>query len=195
MTFASPGMARGVVATARAWWTFIVRGIIAIIFGIVAFFAPVVGAAFLVGLFAAWAIIDGITALIGGWQRRERDGDWWLNLIEGIAGLAAGVLALIFPVLAAGVLVILIAAWAVVTGIFEIIAAIGLRKQIDNEIWLGLAGLASIIFGVIAFLFPGAGVLAIVWVMAAYAIIFGIFMLVLGWRLRGVNERIEQQQG
>jgi uncharacterized membrane protein HdeD (DUF308 family) len=104
-------------------------------------------------------------------------------------------LALLFPVIAAGVIVLLIAAWAVVTGILEIVAAFQLRRQIDNEVWLGLAGLASIVFGVIAFFFPTAGILAVVWLLAAYAIIFGIFMLVLGWRLRGVDERNEQQAG
>jgi uncharacterized membrane protein HdeD (DUF308 family) len=178
----------GTVALARWWWTFLVRGLLAIAFGVLAFFAPGLGIAVLVGLFAAWALIDGVTSLATGIGGRNRDKSWWLEILEGVVSIIAGIIALVFPVLAAEVLVIIIAAWALVTGIFEIIAAIRLREQIKGEFWLGLAGLASILFGVILLVFPGVGALSLVWLIGSFALVFGVFLVILGWRLRGVNE-------
>ncbi len=178
----------GTVELARWWWTFILRGILAIAFGVLAFLAPPLGIGVLVGLFAAWALIDGVTGLWEGIRSRGRDRSWWLAVLEGIAGIAAGILALVFPVFAAEVLVYLIAAWAIVTGVFEIVAAVRLREQIQGEFWLGLAGIASILYGVVLVLFPRAGALALVWLIGGFAIAFGAFLLVLGWRLRGIHE-------
>lgn len=178
----------GTVELARWWWTFILRGVLAIAFGVLAFLAPALGIGVLVGLFAAWALIDGVTGLWEGIRSRGRDRSWWLSILEGLAGIAAGVLALVFPIFAAEVLVYLIAAWAIVTGVFEIVAAVRLREQIRGEFWLGLAGVASILYGAILFLFPRAGALAIVWLIGGFAIAFGAFLLVLGWRLRGIHE-------
>jgi uncharacterized membrane protein HdeD (DUF308 family) len=178
----------GTVELARWWWTFILRGILAIAFGVLAFLAPGLGIAVLVGLFAAWALIDGVTGLLAGIRSRERDRSWWLAVLEGLAGIVAAIIALVFPVLAAEVLVIIIGAWAIVTGAFEIVSAIRLREQIQGELWLGLAGVASIMFGVILFLFPGAGALSLVWLIGGFAIAFGAFLVILGWRLRGINE-------
>ena len=163
------------VQLARWWWTFIIRGLLAIAFGVLAFFAPGLGVAVLVGLFAAWALIDGATSLVTGIGSRQTDKSWWLEILEGIVSIIAGVIALLFPVLAAEILVI-------------IIAAIRLREQIRGEFWLGLAGLASILFGVILFLFPGVGALSLVWLIGSFALVFGAFLVILGWRLRGVHE-------
>jgi uncharacterized membrane protein HdeD (DUF308 family) len=178
----------GTVALARWWWTFIVRGVLAIAFGVLAFIAPGLGIAVLVGLFAAWALIDGVTSLFTGVRTRETDKNWWLEILEGVVSIAAGVIALLFPVFAADILVLIIAAWAVVTGIFEIVAAIRLREQIKGEFWLGLAGVASILFGVVLFLFPAAGALSLVWLIGSFAIVFGVFLVILGWRLRAIDE-------
>lgn len=178
----------GTVELGRWWWTFVLRGILAIAFGILAFFAPPLGIAVLVGLFAAWALIDGATSIVAGIRTRGRDRSWWLEILEGIAGIAAGLLALIFPAFAAEILVLIIAAWAIITGILEIVAAIRLREQIRGEVWLGLAGVASILFGIVLVLFPAAGALSLVWLIGGSAIAFGGFLLVLGWRLRGINE-------
>ena len=178
----------GTVEIARWWWTFILRGVLAVAFGVLAFLAPSLGIGVLVGLFAAWALFDGVTGLWEGIRSRGRDRSWWLSVLEGLAGIIAGVLALVFPLFAAEVLVYLIAAWAIVTGIFQIVAAIRLREQIKGEFWLGLAGVASILYGAILFLYPRAGALAIVWLIGGFAIVFGAFLLVLGWRLRGIHE-------
>ena len=178
----------GTVEIASWWWTFIIRGLVAVVFGVLAFLAPAWGIAVLVALFGAWALVDGVTGLVGGIRSRGRDRSWWLSILEGIVGIVAGVFAFLFPVLAAGALIFIIAAWAIVTGVFEIVAAIRLREQIRGEFWLGLAGVASILYGVVIYLFPAAGALSVVWLIGSFAIAFGVFLLVLGWRLRGINE-------
>jgi uncharacterized membrane protein HdeD (DUF308 family) len=178
----------GTVEIARWWWTFIIRGLVAVAFGVLAFLAPTWGTAVLVALFGAWALVDGVTGLVGGIRSRGRDRSWWLSILEGIVGIIAGVFAFLFPVAAAGALILIIAAWAIVTGAFEIMAAIRLREQIKGEFWLGLAGVASILYGVVIFLFPAAGALSIVWLIGSFAIAFGVFLLILGWRLRRINE-------
>lgn len=178
----------GTVVLARWWWTFILRGILAIAFGILAFLAPGWGIAILVGLFAAWAIIDGVTSLYVGVRHRGAARSWWLEVLEGVVGIAAGAIALIFPTYAATALVLIIAAWSIVTGVAEIVMAIRLRQEIRGEFWLGLAGVASILFGIVLFLFPAAGALSLVWLIGSFALVFGIFLLILGWRLRTVHE-------
>jgi uncharacterized membrane protein HdeD (DUF308 family) len=176
------------VELARWWWTFIVRGVLAIAFGILAFFAPLFGIAILVGLFAAWALIDGVTDIVTGIRTRDRDRNWWLLLLEGIVGIVVAAIALLLPAFAATALVIIIAAWAIITGAFEIAAAIRLREQIRGEFWLGLAGVASILFGVVLLLFPEAGALSLVWLIGGFSFAFGAFLVVLGIRLRTINE-------
>ena len=178
----------GTVEIARWWWTFIIRGLVAVAFGVLAFLAPTWGIAVLVALFGAWALIDGVTGLVGGIRTRGRDKSWWLSILEGIVGIVAGVFAFLFPAQAAVALIFIIAAWAIITGVFEIVAAIRLREQIQGEFWLGLAGVASILYGVVVYLFPAAGALSIVWLIGSFAIAFGAFLLILGWRLRRINE-------
>ncbi len=179
----------GMVLLARGWWTFLVRGVLAILFGIAAFVWPGATLLVLVYLFAIWAIVDGVSTLVSAFQERGR-AYWWVALIEGIVGVAAGIVAIAWPGITALVLLFLIAAWAVVTGLFEVIAAVRLRQEIENEWWLAVAGSLSIVFGVVLFVFPGAGILSLIWLLAAYAIVWGIVLLALGWRLRGVNQRL-----
>jgi uncharacterized membrane protein HdeD (DUF308 family) len=176
------------VALSRWWWTFILRGLLAIAFGILAFVAPVWGLAILVALFGAWALIDGVTSVWTGIRTRSVDRNWWLEILEGLVSIVAGLIAFILPGFAAEVLVILIAVWAIVTGVFQIWAAIRLREQIRGEFWLGLAGVASILFGVILLVFPAGGALALVWLIGSGAIAVGVFLTILGWRLRGLHE-------
>ena len=178
----------GTVALARWWWTFILRGLLAIAFGVLAFISPAWGIAILVALFAAWALIDGVTSVWTGIRTRRTDRNWWLEIVEGIVSILAGLIALVLPGVAAEVLVLLIGAWAIVTGVFEIWSAIRLREEIEGEVWLALAGVASILFGVILFLFPGVGALSLVWLIGSGAIAFGVFLVILGWRLRGIHE-------
>jgi uncharacterized membrane protein HdeD (DUF308 family) len=172
---------------ARWWWTFILRGILAVAFGLVAFIAPPATIAALVLLFGAWALVDGVFDIVAAIRHPTRDRPFWLALLEGIAGIVAGVLALAFPAIAADVLLLLISAWAIVTGVIEIILAVRLREEITGELWLALGGILSIVFGALLFLFPVSGALTIVWIIGAFAMVFGISMIILGWRLRGIN--------
>jgi uncharacterized membrane protein HdeD (DUF308 family) len=180
-----PDPSRLVSAMARNWWAIALRGAFAVLFGIVSFVWPGITVVVLVALFGAWAGIDGILMLTAAWRRAERGQQWWPLLLEGLLGIAAAAVTLLWPGITALALLYVIGAWAIVTGIIEIAAAISMRRVIENEVWLGLAGLASIVFGVIVVLFPGAGAVGIVWLIASYAVVFGLFLLMLGFRLRG----------
>jgi uncharacterized membrane protein HdeD (DUF308 family) len=183
-------MVAGTVELARWWWTFILRGVLAIAFGVVAFVSPPATITVLVLLFGAWALVDGVFHIAGAIQDRSRNRSWWLALLEGVVSIIAGVLALAFPAFAALSLLLIIAAWSIVTGLIEVVMAIRLREQITGEFWLGLAGILSIVFGVLLFLFPTSGAITIVWIIGAFAIAFGIAMIALGWRLRGIHQRV-----
>jgi uncharacterized membrane protein HdeD (DUF308 family) len=176
---------------ARSWWTFIVRGVIAILFGLVCLLFPPVAIVALATLFGFWLLLDGVSGLAVAWQTRKQGG-WWLPLLEGIAGLVAGFLAIEWPVITAVVLVLFVGVWAIMTGLFEIWAAIRLREQIKGEFWLGLAGLISVLFGLYVIIFPGNGILSVLWLIAIFAIAFGVSLIGLGWRLRGINEEMSR---
>jgi uncharacterized membrane protein HdeD (DUF308 family) len=163
----------------------------AIGFGVFAFLAPQWGIRVLMVLFAAWAIIDGGGSLLTGIRTRGQDRSWWLEVIEGVIGIAAGVLAIVLLEYAVTALILIIAAWSVVTGIVEIVLAIRLRRVIEGEVWMALAGVASILFGILLVVFPAAGALSLVWLIAAFAFVFGAFQIGLGWRLRGIHERAD----
>ncbi len=168
----------------RNWGWIVVRGIAALIFGVLALVLPGVTLAALVLLWGAYALADGIIALIAAFRIRDRGKPFWALLVVGILGIAAGILTFIWPGMTAIVLLAFIAAWSLVMGIFQIIAAVRLRKSIENEWLLGLSGLLSVIFGVLMLINPGAGALAVIWVIGAYAIVFGVLLIALGLKLR-----------
>lgn len=172
----------------RNWWLFLIRGIAAILFGIAAFLWPGLTIAVLVLMFGAYALVDGIFSIIAGISARNQVERWWMMIIVGLAGIATGVLTFIWPGMTALVLLYFIAAWAIVTGIFQIAAAIRLRKEIEGEWLLALGGIASIIFGVLLILMPGAGALASIWIIGSFAVVFGIVMIILAFRLRGLRK-------
>jgi uncharacterized membrane protein HdeD (DUF308 family) len=161
----------------------IIRGVVGIGFGLLALLWPGLTLILLVSLFAAFAFIDGVTNLILG-VTSSRPGRSWAMVIEGLVGIAVGVAAFFWPGVTVLVLVLLIAAWAVATGVFELIAAIRLRRVITGEWLLALSGALSICFGIVAFALPAAGALAIAFVLGVFAIASGIAQLVLGVRLR-----------
>jgi uncharacterized membrane protein HdeD (DUF308 family) len=177
----------GVMHAADHWWAFALRGVAAIVFGILAFIWPGVTLAVLVLFWGAYALIDGVLALVAAF-RTGQDHRWWL-IVEGVFGIAAGIVTFFWPGLTALVLLYIIAFWALVTGVLEIIAAIRLRRVIENEWWMALGGVASVIFGIILLVAPGAGALALIWLIAAYAIVFGVLLLLLAFRLRGISQR------
>jgi len=168
----------------QRWWAFALRGAFAILFGILALIWPGLTLLSLVFLFGAYALIDGIFAVAAGITSYGKNERWWALLLEGIAGIVLGLLTFFWPGMTALILLYFISAWAVITGILEIIAAIRLRKIITGEWFLILSGFLSVVFGVLLFLFPGAGALGLLWLIATYAILFGIFLIVLAFRLR-----------
>jgi len=179
-------------ALARNWWAVALRGVIAIIFGLFAWIWPGATVLALVLIFGIYAIIDGVVAIGAAIRAPAGAVNRWALVFEGIVGIIAGIIAFVWPGISALALLYVIAAWAIITGIFEIIAAVQLRQRISNEWLLGLSGLASLIFGIIIAIFPASGILAVTWIIGIYAIIFGIFLLGLAWRLRSMHEHMGQ---
>lgn len=169
---------------ARNWWLVVLRGILAILFGLTAFVWPDITWVVLIMMFGIYTLLDGLAAVGTGLSRAKESPRWWAFLGEGLVGIAVAVVALIWPQLTGLILVLVIAGWAVLTGILEIIAAIRLRHEINNEWLLALGGIVSIALGVFLFLRPFAGGIAIIWTVAAYALIFGVILIALGFRLR-----------
>jgi uncharacterized membrane protein HdeD (DUF308 family) len=170
---------------ATNWWALALRGVVAILLGIFTFLLPGITLGALVLLFGAYALIDGVLNLIAAWRAHAGQEHWWVLVFEGIAGIAAGITTFLWPAITTVVLVFLIAAWAIVTGVFEIAAAIRLRKVITGEWVLALLGIISIMFGVFIAAAPIAGALAIALWFGIYAFAFGILMVFLAFRLRG----------
>lgn len=170
---------------ARNWWALALRGLFAVLFGLLAFAWPGLTLAALVILFGAYTLVDGVFALLAAVRAAEAHERWWLFVLEGGAGIAAGLITFMWPGITALVLLYLIAWWAVITGVFEIAAAIRLRKEISGEWALVLGGAASVIFGLLLLFRPGVGALAVIWLIGTYALVFGALLLTLGFRLRG----------
>jgi uncharacterized membrane protein HdeD (DUF308 family) len=168
------------------WSALAIRGVIAIAFGIIAFLLPGLTLGALILLFAAYAIVDGVSHVITGIRQRSGDRPDGLMILGGIVGIAVGVIAVILPGVTALFLLALIGAWAIVTGAAEIDAANRLRKAISGEWLLALQGIISIAFGLYVWLFPGAGALAVVWLIAAFAIASGVILLMLAFRMRSL---------
>lgn len=172
-----------------SWWALVLRGLAAIAFGILAFLWPHITVTALVFLWGAYALVDGVFAIAAGIKSYEKSKRWWVLLLEGLLSVAAGVLAFVIPGITALVLLLMIAAWAIVTGGFEIGAAIQLRKYITGEWLLALAGAASVLFGLALMINPNAGAIAVVWLIGAYAVLFGLLLIVLGFKLKGLVSR------
>jgi uncharacterized membrane protein HdeD (DUF308 family) len=169
---------------ASNWWAVALRGVLAIVFGTLAIAWPAITADVLVAFFAAYALVDGLFALIAALRSSHLGPRWWSLVAEGVVGLGVGLIALFAPAVVALWLVWLIALWAIVTGLLKIAAAVRLRAEIDNEWSLGLSGLGSVVFGILLAIWPAAGIVAVVWLIGAYAIMYGLLLLWLSFRLR-----------
>ena len=171
----------------KNWWVLLLRGIVAVLFGILAITRPGITLAVLVLLFGIYAVVDGCLALfaaIGGWSHRE---DRWLLLLEGFIGIGAGILTLRAPGITAVALLFFIAAWALATGVLRIVAAIRLRKEITGEFWLALSGIASVVFAFLVMMNPAAGALAIAWLIGWYALFLGAMLVMLSIKLHNIR--------
>jgi uncharacterized membrane protein HdeD (DUF308 family) len=171
-------------ALAQNWWVFLLRGLSAVVLGVLTFVWPAVTFATLVLLFGAYALIDGVLAVIAAVTGHTVTPRWWLAIV-GIAGIAAGLLTFARPDLAAAALLLVIAVWAFASGAMQIIGAIQLRKEIDNEWLLILSGLLSIIFGAILLLRPAVATLALILTIGTFAILYGLLLIAFAIRLKG----------
>ncbi len=173
------------------WWAVVLRGVFAVIFGALALAWPGVTIGVFVLLFGAFALADGIMALVaafaGGSGQR-----WWVLVLKAIVSVLAAGVAFFMPGITALTLLYIIAFWAIVIGLMEIMVALRLRKEIQGEFFLVLGGLLSILFGIFAVGRPGAGALAVTWMIGGYAIVFGVLLIGLGFRLKGLRNRVKK---
>lgn len=171
----------------RLWWALVLRGVVAILFGLIAFFWPGITLVSLVLMFGAYAFIEGIASVVLGireYGERER---WWGTLLSGLVSVGAGIVTLLSPGITALALLTLIAVWAILRGGLDIVAAIRLRHVIQGEWLLALGGILSIGFGLLLLARPGAGALAVVWWIGAYTLVLGAVLIVLGFRARSLT--------
>ena len=176
---------------ADSWWTFAVRGVIALLFGIGALSYPALTVFVLVIFFGIFVLVDGVTALVMGFGGKKRPA----YILLGLVSVAAGVFAMLRPGATALALLWLIGIWALVKGIGEIVAAIQIRKEVEGEWAIALSGVISVLFGIFVLARPGAGALAMVWLIAIYAFANGILKLMLGFKLRRVKKALESAAG
>ena len=176
------------------WWALLLRGIAAVLFGLAALFWPGLTLFVLIVFFGAYALVDGILAIMAG--IRGSEGSRWLLLAEGVVGVLAGLVAFFWPGMTALVVLFVISAWASVTGLLKVVMAIAFRRKIENEWLMGLSGVLSVVFGVILGVLPGVGLLSLVWLVGIYALIFGVALIVrasvLGATLRQTGEGLDK---
>ena len=168
---------------AGTWWALLLRGIAALLFGLAALFWPGVTLLVLIVFFGAYAIVDGVLAIVAGIWGSE--GSRWLLLAEGVLSVLAGLVVFFWPGMTALVLLFLISAWAILTGLLKVIMAIAFRRKVENAWLMGLSGVISVLFGVVLAVLPGAGLLSLLWLLGIYALILGVALIGLGFRARG----------
>jgi uncharacterized membrane protein HdeD (DUF308 family) len=171
-------------ALAKNWWALALRGVAAIIFGVMALVWPSLTVLALVLLFGAYAFTDGVFSIITAIATRKTNKHWWAMLLGGISGIIIAIITVVWPAATGLVLLYLIAVWAAVTGVSQIVSAVELRRFIKNEWMLVLSGVASVILAIFLVAFPGAGALSLMWVIGVYAILIGILLNIFSFRLK-----------
>jgi uncharacterized membrane protein HdeD (DUF308 family) len=175
------------------WWALALRGTLAILFGLAALLRPGIALGALILLIGAYFLVDGVFAIVGVFRGTRSGTPRWLLLLEGVVSILAGLIAFVNPGITAIALLYLVAAWAVITGIAEIVTAIRLRQEIQGEWALIVGGILSVLFGVILAVLPGVGILSLIWLIGIYAVVFGVLMLIAGFRVRAhENQRDER---
>ncbi len=167
------------------WWLLLIRGILAVLFGILAIIAPLVAALFFIFLFGAYVLFDGILSIVVALQERHSHSRWWMLLISGIAAIILGIFAFFQPGVTAVALFWIVALWLIILGIFEVIAAFSLRA-LGIEWLLVIAGILSIIVGIVFFTHPVGSILAIVWLIGVFALVRGVILLIRAIRFRSL---------
>jgi uncharacterized membrane protein HdeD (DUF308 family) len=172
----------------RNWWVLLLRGLAAIAFGVLAWLLPGITIVTLVMVFGAYALTDGVLGVWTAITGRKEHEDWWVLLLWGLIGIGVGILTFLAPGITALALLFYIAIWAITTGVLEIVTAIRLRKEIAGEWRLILGGLVSVVFGVLLMAQPGAGALTLLWLIATYAVIFGVLLVILAFKVRSFGK-------
>ena len=174
----------------RYWWMTLIRGALWILFGLFVFAQPGITLVTLTVTFGIFALADGVATIVNAIAGREEQEHWWMLLLSGIAGVLVGAISIVSPQTTALALLFYLAIWALVTGFLQIVAAVRLHKEIEGEFWLGLSGVLSILFGVLLITRPAAGALSVLWVIGAYAVAFGVLLIGLAFRVRGIAGRV-----
>ena len=182
-------------ASIRQWWAFVLQGVLGIVFGVLVLLFPDAALTTLVALFAAWAIISGIGALAQGYREVQHRGNSWPYFLTGVVAIAAGVLAVFAPAGTLLGLIVFVGAWQLVTGLTEIYVAYRIRREIESEWLIAVAGVLRAILGLVFLLMPGLGVVVTLVVIAANAFAFGILAIVTGLRLRTLRDRPASSAG
>jgi uncharacterized membrane protein HdeD (DUF308 family) len=174
----------------RGWWLLLLRGLVAIAFGVLTWFQPGISAAALVLLFGAYAFADGVLSAWTAIAGRADHQYWWLLLLRGVLGIGVGILAFVEPGVVVLALLVYMAIWAIATGLIEIVTAIRLRSEIEGEWLLIFSGVVSVLFGVVLLARPGQSVLALLWLIATFAVVFGVVLVILAFKARGFARRV-----
>jgi uncharacterized membrane protein HdeD (DUF308 family) len=179
---------------AQNWWVIALRGVLALIFGVIAILLPGATIAGLVLVFAAYMLVDGVFAIISGARAARRHERWGLLIFEGIIDLLAAGIALAWPLITVISIIYLIGAWAIVSGAMMFAAAFRLRLE-HGRWWLAFSGLVSVIWGFLLLVWPIVGAIVLAWWMGVYALVFGVSLLVLAFRLRRERDRLTPSAG
>jgi uncharacterized membrane protein HdeD (DUF308 family) len=178
-------MADVTAAVRGLWWLVLLRGILAILFGLFALFAPGTALLALVFVFGAYAILDGVTALALGIRNRKEDPHWVWHLVQGVVSVLAGIIAFVWPGVTVLAILFVIAFWSIVGGIAEIVESFMMRKRGgDGWGWVLAAGIVSVLFGIVLLVWPGAALITLLWLVGVWAIVFGVIIIVWAVRLR-----------
>jgi uncharacterized membrane protein HdeD (DUF308 family) len=178
------------------WWVWLVRGILAIVLAVLAFAQPGATLEAFTLLLGAYFVIDGVISFVHGLGQQPEGQSRWPLLIWGVVAILAGVSIFARPLVASALaLTLVVGVWAIVVGVMEIVAGIRLREEIDSEWWLILAGIASIVFGVLIWINPLAGALSIAYLIGLWALLVGVFDIILGMRIKGLRDRVAPQAG
>ena len=178
---------------ADSWWAVGLRGLLGIAFGLICLLVPAAAILALILLFSAYMLVDGVLAIVSG-IKAARNGERWGRLIlEGFVDIAAGVIAFLWPAITTVAFVILIAVWAIISGALMLAAALSLKLD-HGRWWLALGGIASVIFGIVLLIAPVVGAVVLTWWLGAYAIVFGVMLLVLAFQLHGKKEERETKK-
>jgi uncharacterized membrane protein HdeD (DUF308 family) len=172
------------VLLARNWWAIALRGGFAILFGLIALFVPGATILSLVLFFSAYMLVDGVLGIVAAVRAAGRNQRWGLLVLEGILNIATGVIAFLWPGLTAVVFVLMLAAWSLLTGVLMVVAAFRLNPAFGRG-WLIFSGVVSVLFGIALVIAPAVGLVVLTWWLGAYAVAFGITLLVLAFKLRG----------